>query len=158
MSSRSRYSPESIGGDMPPGIIVTWYGAIANIPAGWTLCDGGDTPTGLTTPDLRDKFVIGAGSSIAVGANDVQHTHIHGHNFTLPSHSHGEGDLEFDPNDFDTIEVQSGTGATTLDPDGNDVELEGGDTGSRSLTIAGGVTAGQAALPPYHGLAYIMKD
>lgn len=40
------------------GIIVLWAGAIADIPAGWSLCDG----TG-GRPDLRDKFVIGAGST-----------------------------------------------------------------------------------------------
>jgi len=40
------------------GIICLWGGAIVDIPAGWHLCDGN-----AGTPDLRDKFVIGAGSS-----------------------------------------------------------------------------------------------
>lgn len=43
------------------GIIVLWGGAIVDIPAGWGLCDGSGE-----RPDLRDKFIIGAGSTYAV--------------------------------------------------------------------------------------------
>lgn len=53
------------------GTIVMWYGVIGGIPTGWQICDG----TG-GTPDLRDKFVIGAGATYAYGdtggqVNDV---------------------------------------------------------------------------------------
>ena len=37
------------------GMIMMWSGAIASIPSGWVLCDGGNS-----TPDLRDKFIVGA--------------------------------------------------------------------------------------------------
>ncbi len=40
---------------IPIGCIVMWSGTIATIPSGWRLCDGTNS-----TPDLRDKFVIGA--------------------------------------------------------------------------------------------------
>ena len=40
---------------IPIGCIVMWAGTIATIPSGWRLCDGTNS-----TPDLRDKFVIGA--------------------------------------------------------------------------------------------------
>jgi len=40
------------------GIIVLWGGAIVDIPAGWALCDGVSG-----RPDLRDTFIIGAGST-----------------------------------------------------------------------------------------------
>lgn len=40
------------------GIIVLWGGAIVDIPAGWALCDGYNG-----RPDLRDRFIIGAGST-----------------------------------------------------------------------------------------------
>lgn len=40
------------------GMIIDWYGAVNNIPAGWHLCDGTSG-----TPDLRDKFVLGAGGN-----------------------------------------------------------------------------------------------
>ena len=40
------------------GMIIDWYGAVNNIPVGWHLCDGTNG-----TPDLRDKFVLGAGGN-----------------------------------------------------------------------------------------------
>jgi len=40
------------------GIIVLWGGAIVDIPAGWALCNGNGG-----RPDLRDKFVVGAGNT-----------------------------------------------------------------------------------------------
>lgn len=48
---------------MPTGGIIMWSGSIASIPSGWNLCDGTNG-----TPDLRDRFVVGAGSTYAVGA------------------------------------------------------------------------------------------
>jgi hypothetical protein len=37
------------------GGICLWSGSIATIPAGYALCNGSNG-----TPDLRDKFIIGA--------------------------------------------------------------------------------------------------
>lgn len=45
---------------LPPGIITIWSGILANIPAGWALCNGNNG-----TPDLRDKFVMAGGGNIA---------------------------------------------------------------------------------------------
>lgn len=45
------------------GSIIMWYGTVGTIPSGWALCDGT-----AGTPDLRDKFIIGAGGSYAKGA------------------------------------------------------------------------------------------
>lgn len=42
----------------PPGGIILWSGTIASIPSGWVLCNGTNG-----TPDLTDRFVIGAGGS-----------------------------------------------------------------------------------------------
>ena len=42
-----------------------WSGSIGSIPSGWALCDGGGTPA---RPDLRDQFIVGAGSTYAIGA------------------------------------------------------------------------------------------
>lgn len=50
------------GGNVPQGGIIMWSGSIASIPADWALCDGTNG-----TPDLRDKFVVGAGSAYNVG-------------------------------------------------------------------------------------------
>lgn len=47
---------------LPSGTIILWSGSISNIPAGFTLCDGSNG-----TPDLTDRFVVGAGSGYSVG-------------------------------------------------------------------------------------------
>jgi hypothetical protein len=59
--------------DIPIGGIVNWSGA--NIPAGFALCDGNNG-----TPDLRDLFVIAAGSiptGATGGSATVSSTHTH---------------------------------------------------------------------------------
>ncbi len=74
------------------GVIVMWSGLIRDIPAGWSLCDGT-----LGTPDLRDRFVVGArgdydgvskttltGAPTQTGGS-VTHTHT----FTTDGHLHG---------------------------------------------------------------------
>ena len=45
---------------LPAGLILLWSGSQASIPSGWVLCDGTNS-----TPDLRGRFVIGAGSLAA---------------------------------------------------------------------------------------------
>lgn len=64
------------------GMIIMWGGKITDIPKGWHLCDG----TGGTV-NLKDRFIVGAGGSYAVGAtggsNSVTLT-----TYQMPSHSH----------------------------------------------------------------------
>lgn len=50
------------GADFPSGCIVMWSGTVDSIPSGWILCDGQNE-----TPDLRDRFLVGAGSTYSVG-------------------------------------------------------------------------------------------
>ncbi|WNR43913.1 hypothetical protein [Paenibacillus roseipurpureus] len=47
---------------IPRGIIVMWSGSIRNIPKGWRLCNGTKG-----TPDLRDRFVLGTGTTSEIG-------------------------------------------------------------------------------------------
>lgn len=82
-----------------PGMIVMWSGALNALPAGWLLCNGtGTISTGLSVPDLRDKFIGGAGASWAVRqvGGSFGHTHPLSVAITptaldisqIPSHSH----------------------------------------------------------------------
>ena len=81
------------------GMILLWSGASNAIPSGFVLCDGNNS-----TPDLRNRFVIGAGNSYAVNATggsttingNVTHSHstpnhthgLNGHTHSTPNHSH----------------------------------------------------------------------
>lgn len=55
-------SKKELSRAMPIGAILMWSGAVAAIPDGWALCDGTNG-----TPDLRDRFIVGAGGAYAVG-------------------------------------------------------------------------------------------
>jgi hypothetical protein len=61
------------GSTVPTGCIIMWSGATNAIPSGWALCNGqtaakSDGTGNVTVPDLRDKFIVGAGNTYAVGA------------------------------------------------------------------------------------------
>jgi len=73
----------NVGGSIPSGGIIIWSGASNAIPTGWVLCDGQNS-----TPDLRDRFVIGAGSNYAVDATGGSADAI------VVSHSHSSGSLQ----------------------------------------------------------------
>lgn len=69
-------TPASLNSPIPPGLIAMWSGVSA--PSGWSLCDGTNG-----TPDLRDRFIIGASASkpLASTGGDTATTtagnHIH---------------------------------------------------------------------------------
>lgn len=107
------------------GVIVLWSGSIATIPAGFVLCDGSNG-----SPDLRDKFLVGAGSTYAVDAQGGAVNH--NHTFTSDGHDHmlesGEGlEAGLIKQEYTTIDVDSGS---TDNADGR---------------------------PPYYALCWIMK-
>lgn len=90
-------TPYSLGSQVvPKGAIIMWSGLPASIPSGWQLCDGTNG-----SPDLRDRFIVGAGSSYPVGnvggANTValsvtgMPAHDHGGATGTDSTSHGHG-------------------------------------------------------------------
>lgn len=137
------------------GMIMLWSGSIASIPSGWALCNGSNG-----TPDLRDRFVVGAGSTYAVAATGgsanatlVSHTHTATSSVTDPGHTHG---LDFNAN----LGYDGGGGApnTTFGGAVNRQTASNttGITVSTSVSTEGS-SGTNANLPPYYALAYIMK-
>lgn len=137
------------------GIIVMWSGAIVDIPAGWYLCDGNNG-----TPNLRDKFIVGAGSSYAVantgGSTTMTHTHTGGgHVLTtneMPSHTHSLSGIEL-------YVVNSWGSNLELSKRGTGPATAVGSTGG-GASHSHGATSGASNTenrPPYYSLAYIMK-
>ena len=111
--------------DFLKGMIVLWSGSIASIPGGWALCDGNNG-----TPNLKNRFIVGAGATYVVDA--IGGSSSHNHDFESQDHSHSidsGGDLGADT-DFNAY------------TDSENVE---------------GTTDSEGHLPPFYALAYIMK-
>lgn len=148
-------------GSIPSGVILLWSGSIASIPSGWALCNGSNG-----TPDLRDRFVVGAGSTYSVAATGGEATHtltaaeMPSHSHSDPAHSHSFSGSVYIPwcgsgcSGSGTQGAATGNGTTSTLTAG-----VSGTTGSGSGGSTGGAGSGSAHnnLPPYYSLAYIMK-
>jgi hypothetical protein len=66
---------------VPQGVIVMWSGQTTAIPTGWALCDGSNG-----TPNLIDKFIMGASSSNETTTGGSNSRTLSTAN--LPSHTH----------------------------------------------------------------------
>lgn len=127
---------------LPPGTIVMWYGDVDKIPTGWALCDGTND-----TPDLRNRFVVGAGSSYAKGATGGANT-VELSVANLPSHSHALGN-QSGFKDASWFFPTSGTAHTLWSPEGwGSTTFNTGNTGSGTA---------HENRPPYYALYFIMK-
>ena len=145
----------AVGTTIPAGMISLWYGSIGSVPTGWYLCDGTNG-----TPDLRDRFIVGAGTSYAVGATGGSANAI------LVSHTHTATSTSTvtDPGHFHTIQV---SGAGSGNPSSTNAGSSTANTNSKTtgITVATttsntteGVSGTNANLPPYYALAYVMKS
>jgi microcystin-dependent protein len=145
---------------VPSGAIIMWSGSIASIPSGWLLCNGSSG-----TPDLRDRFVVGAGSTYAVAAtggsaNAVVVSHTHTYSGTTgddsPDHSHLSNATGLVNNNINFV----GTGGANY-RNANDTQTGGASNRHQhsfsGTTASAGVSGTNANLPPYYALAYIMK-
>jgi microcystin-dependent protein len=72
---------------IPSGVIVMWSGYKPNIPDGWAECNGQNS-----TPDLRSRFIVGAGAGSGLsnydrGSTGGAETHTLKAD-EMPSHTH----------------------------------------------------------------------
>lgn len=147
---------------VPKGAIVVWSGAENNIPANWHLCDGTNG-----TPDLRDKFVLGAGNNYSVsqtGGSSTASLSVE----NMPSHTHTiTGSTSSDGSHSHTISIMTGyhaRGTTDSDysPSGSLTNLSSSTNGehTHTITATAEVTGGgqpHENMPPYYALCYIMR-
>ena len=155
---------------VPTGVIMLWSGASNAIPTGYAICDGANS-----TPDLRNTFVVGAGSTYAVNATGGSADAI------IPSHSHtasvtDNGHTHLIAKSGEVISgvasnVTSSNSVAAETNRGDDIcytMMAGGgtpDVGLTSSTTTGisvsnstaGTSVTNANLPPYYALCYIMK-
>ena len=135
---------------IPSGVIVSWYGDKANVPSGWAICDGTNG-----TPDLRDRFIVGAGNSYSLkdtgGSDKVSLTadqngpHSHSGSGTASSSrliavKDNDGKL--------FIRLANTEGSRNTNFERPDITL---------TTASSGKGAAHENRPPYYALYFIMK-
>jgi microcystin-dependent protein len=138
---------------LPAGSIVMWSGAVDQVPTGWRLCNGSND-----TPNLRDRFVVGAGGQYgahATGGNQsITLSTSH-----LPSHNHTY---------YDTVFAENRGGANysglyKIRSDRKGIGQNGGTDfdndwyARQTSTWHSGSGNSFDIRPPYYALAYIMK-
>ena len=168
ISATNIHGTLAAGGAIPSGGIILWSGAADAIPSGFVLCDGNNS-----TPDLRNRFVVGAGSGYSVNATGgsadatlVSHSH------TINNHTHSVSGNTGNDSHSHTIQSSSSIGGVTRVTSQNDTgntATTSSDTHSHSFsattgnpsdtgTNSQGSSATNANLPPYYALCYIMKS
>ena len=146
---------------VPIGAIILWSGSTGTIPSGYSLCDGSNG-----TPNLRDKFIVGAGNTYAVGgiggsadAVVVAHTHT-GTTSTVGDHQHistlGDNNQQTQWGSSGTYTVIQPGGGTYIAGRGANTSPAGSHNHSFT-TNSTGSSGTNANLPPYYALAYIMR-
>lgn len=159
------------------GMIMMWSGTIAEIPEGWALCDGQNG-----TPNLRNRFIVGAGGSYNVGntggSNSVTLTVNQ-----IPSHQH-EGSTSYAEYQGDKRVIKQPYNRTGFPDDSAKTSTREGDNSENgryaywrggngfelnfyadqlrrhnhkiTTTYVGGGQSHENR-PPYYALAFIMK-
>lgn len=158
---------------IPSGVITMWSGTSTNIPEGWLLCNGSNG-----TPDLRDRFIVGAGNEYSVSDTGGEKTHTltvdelpsHTHTFTGIAHNHSfSGSVSisavtsvstdtrnFNYNSPSTKGVTSVT-ASKSSSNGTVSGTTGNATATGTNSDIGGGQAHENR-PPYYALCFIMKS
>ena len=148
---------------MPSGGIIMWSGSTNSIPSGWALCDGANG-----TPDLRDRFVIGAGGSRSVDETSDGQMPSHNHSFSdsasgsrpdiIQTERAGQSEGEEYARSIPWSGYSSYTvsGATSS---GGQISVRIRNT-SYNISISGNTSdagSGSEVIAKYYALAYIMK-
>ena len=158
---------------VPQGGIIMWSGAISAIPSGWVLCDGNNN-----TPDLRTKFIVGAGTDTAntwgfnltAGTDTFTNTQNYpsvgatggetAHKLSTPelaSHTHDINNQTSTGPSFVAFSTLSTNPSSTNDNTG--YQSGAGSFGDDRLFTIENEGSGwyHENRPPYYALAYIMK-
>ena len=162
---------------VPSGCILLWSGAENVIPSGFVLCDGTNS-----TPDLRDRFVVGAGSGYSPG-NSGGNSSVTLSTSQLPSHNHSvsvsgttstkslTGDITKISECYNVagaatgVFTKKGTGNSPVTGSSSNSPTAGVDfDASHDHTFSASGTSGNEGSgsaienrPPYYALCYIMK-
>lgn len=150
---------------VPIGVAFPYFGNPADIPSNYAICNGQNG-----TPDLTNRFIVGAGGLYAAGttggstttAESGQHNHpvtVAGHALTvdqIPPHSHNNRLSQGSGGGVSGASVQiKGYGNSyqwNTEQDGG-----GGQAHSHGASSANAGQHSHAATPPYYAAIWIMR-
>ena len=152
---------------VPVGGIIMWSGPSSDVPDGWAICNGqlvagmknGQSVT-FQTPDLRDRFIVGAGHDYNLGATGGANTvTLTAAQSGLPAHQHNMAH-----NHGVTLRGNPGIGtqANVFRTGAANPPKDEQKTGASSKTYTDNNAAQNASQahenrPPYYALYYIMR-
>ena len=127
----------------PVGGIIMWSGSIASIPSGWLLCNGASG-----TPDLRDRFIVGAGTTYVPGATGGANTNTLSI-ANLPAHTHTGSGTTANNN----VSHNHGFSATTGDNNVGHTHTGSGTTSAQDTNHVHSGTTGDNSVGHTHGFS-----
>lgn len=132
-------------GTIPIGGIIMWSGSRNDIPSGWALCDG-TWYSGRQTPDLRNRFIVGAGGEYSPGnTGGAKEVALSANQ--MPNHSHS---LSM------RVSGYSGSRSALWEVYGDEANgVVAGWRGINTSAVGGG--AAHENRPPYYALCFIMR-
>ena len=149
---------DTLAGGIPLGGIIMWSGtgSATAVPTGFTLCDGngGSAVNGITIPDLRDKFIVGANS---VTGSDSTYPGVSMNqtggspNAVLISHTHTQSGGSTDDDGGSHVPGSGAAGSAMTNISNAGIDNTG------TLKTDGSVTGTNANLPPFLALAFIIR-
>ncbi|NQY11742.1 MAG: hypothetical protein HRT71_19775 [Flavobacteriales bacterium] len=170
---------------LPPGAIIMWSGAIADIPNGWDLCDGStydllDGSGGtITSPNLKGRFLVGYDKDVAdyskgntggvktvtlTAAQSGMQSHTHDYSSTTGGdgdHTHKVYTRKSGTKIGDhTTAAFARSDTRSLNSEGSSTDSPGDHTHAVSGTTdatSATATASHENRPPYYTIAYIIK-
>ena len=133
---------------IPKGMILAWNYTPADVtaagvvtpPSGWAICDG-TTVGGVTTPDLKGRFILGEDATVIRNSRTGGQETVTLETKHMPNHTHG----------YDAVTSSIKAGAAGMSKSDVYSSTVSGTTGA----VGGGLS--HENMPPYYVLVYIMK-
>jgi microcystin-dependent protein len=143
-------------------IVILWSGSLNTIPDGWFICDGTNG-----TPDLRNRFVVGVGSSHSFNstggfADSIVPTHNHSVTSVNTGGNHGHSMVTYAGNQSpgagtNTFGDVNNAAYTTYAVISSTAASFGNHSHTGGVVNNAGTTSSNSNFPPYLSLFYIMK-